>query len=81
MSEDDPRLTGQAWSHLDENTEWWPVLPVVSVRVRDLRPHTSTASLPRSVPGACTEHPPPPRSSRRAPYHQACTTTSTGPSP
>lgn len=27
MSEDDPRLTGQAWSHLDPDTEWWPALP------------------------------------------------------
>ena len=25
--DDDPRPSGQAWSHLDPDAEWWPALP------------------------------------------------------
>jgi len=49
MSDDDPRLTGQAWSSLDDGTEWWPALPRVGAAADDDDVHAD--DLTHTVPG------------------------------
>lgn len=46
---DDPRPTGQAWSSLDADTEWWPALPRrvgAAADDDDVHDHPLTHSVP-----------------------------------
>lgn len=48
---DDPRPTGQAWSSLDADTEWWPALPRRVGGAPDDEEVHEHHSLTHTVPG------------------------------